>query len=303
MTTEVLVVGAGAVGQVFALHLQRGGAKVSFFVRPQHALPPQLTLFPEVKGRAVLEGFERLSAPAEVSKRRFDQIWLAVPSNTLHGPWLPELLRATGDATVVALAPESEGNVPPERRVLGVITFVAWQRPLPGEAGETGVAFWFPPLARVPLSGPKERVDAVYALLEAGGLRPQRVEDAGKMAAPLTALLMATVAGMESAGWTVRGFRGHWAKLAAGGAREALRLAGAPAPFRLAAHGWLLATGLGLGKRVVPFDLEGYFRYHFTKVGAQTRELLRHWLAQASAQRLATPNLQALLQGIEAAAR
>ena len=34
---RVLVVGAGAVGQVFALHLARGGADVAFLVKPKYA--------------------------------------------------------------------------------------------------------------------------------------------------------------------------------------------------------------------------------------------------------------------------
>ncbi len=34
---RVLVVGAGAVGQVYGLYLRRGGARVSFLVKPAHA--------------------------------------------------------------------------------------------------------------------------------------------------------------------------------------------------------------------------------------------------------------------------
>ena len=33
---RVLLVGAGAVGQVYGYHLQKGGAQVAFFVRPKH---------------------------------------------------------------------------------------------------------------------------------------------------------------------------------------------------------------------------------------------------------------------------
>jgi hypothetical protein len=299
VTTEVLVVGAGAVGQVFALHLQRAGAKISFFVRPKHALPSRLPLFPQVKGRAALEGFARLTRPEEVAARRFDQVWLAVPSDSLGGAWVAELLAAIGDATVVVLAPEGDGGAPRERLVLGAIPFLAWQHPLPGEQGEPGLAFWIPPLARVPLSGPRARVDGVFALLKAGGLRPQRVADAAKTAAPVTALLMAMVAGLEAAGWTVRGFRGRWARVSAGGAREALRLADASPVWKLGGQGWLLATILWLGARVLPFDLEGYLRYHFTKVGAQTRVLLRGWLTHGAERKLPTSNLEQLLRAIE----
>ena len=37
MTLRVCIVGAGAVGQVYGLHLQRGGAEVSFLVRDKYA--------------------------------------------------------------------------------------------------------------------------------------------------------------------------------------------------------------------------------------------------------------------------
>ena len=34
---RALIVGAGAVGQVYGLHLQRGGAEVGFFVKERQA--------------------------------------------------------------------------------------------------------------------------------------------------------------------------------------------------------------------------------------------------------------------------
>jgi 2-dehydropantoate 2-reductase len=178
VTQNILMVGAGAVGQVFALHLSRGGAAITFLVKPTHALPAELRLFAQAKHPTTLTGFRRMTQPEEVRREKWDQVWLAVPSDALIGQWLPDLLNATGDATVVGLAPESNTHVPPARLVMGAIPFLAFQQPLPGGSGDPGLAFWIPPLAAIPLSGSTERVQPVVQSLRAGGLSARRVSDA-----------------------------------------------------------------------------------------------------------------------------
>src|SRR4029453_13890994 len=59
---------------------------------------------------------------------RPDQVWLCVSSTAMQGEWLPELLAACGDATVVLLQPGLKDeelilrHCPRERLVRGVIT-------------------------------------------------------------------------------------------------------------------------------------------------------------------------------------
>ena len=55
-----------------------------------------------------------------------------------------------------------------------------------------------------------------------------------------------------------------------------------------------LRIGLFLLPLLAPFDVETYFRVHFTKVGAQTRSLLAHASAAAETAGLAHRAIDAL---------
>ncbi|MBL8612542.1 MAG: ketopantoate reductase, partial [Myxococcales bacterium] len=48
----------------------------------------------------------------------------------------------------------------------------------------------------------------------------------------------------------------------------------------------LFRVGLALARRIVPFPLEAYLRAHFTKVAAQTREIVRELVARGEATNL-----------------
>ncbi|HEU4731437.1 MAG TPA: hypothetical protein VFT22_26265 [Kofleriaceae bacterium] len=65
-------------------------------------------------------------------------------------------------------------NVDPRRIIDGMIGFLAYHAPLPGETrfAEPGVAYWFPP-APSPFSG--ERAGALIAALRRGKLPARRV--------------------------------------------------------------------------------------------------------------------------------
>ena len=132
---SVLVVGAGAVGQVFAHHLQRGGARVTFFVRDRHRAEVARG-FDLVRvyafGRrapARLDGCDALGTAQEVARGRYDHAFLTVPSNGLRGPWLAEFVRALCDATLVATVASPDdreavlaAGAAPERLVDGLLS-------------------------------------------------------------------------------------------------------------------------------------------------------------------------------------
>jgi len=297
---RVLVVGAGAVGQVFGWYLTRGGATVTFFVKPAHPLATELPMLEQVRRPTVLTGFKRLTTPEEVARQEWDQVWLAVPSNALSERWLPPLLQATGASTVVALAPEGEEHIHSARRVVGSIPFIAWQDPLPGHTGPERLAFYVPPLASVVLSGSSpERVGAVQVTLRRGGMRALVVADAAKVGLPVTALLISSVAALEGAGWRFADFKGQWSALAGRAAREVMAREGVSWVWKLAARGPVLRLVFWLGSKVLPFDLETYVKYHFTKVGQQTRLFLREWLKRGRAGGGETSAVQALLEGLK----
>ncbi|MBC7173300.1 MAG: ketopantoate reductase, partial [Polyangiaceae bacterium] len=179
---KVLVVGAGAVGQVYAAHLKRSGAHVALYVRPERAEDARrgLTLYRmrALFRRHVVETFvadQVVVSAAEVAAEGWDQVWLCVPTTALAGAWVEALLRAAGDATVVTIAPGVEVRarvsslVPPANVVTGLVGLLAYQGPLPGEPLDPGVAYMFPPFAKSRFSGHPDRVDPVVEALRRGG--------------------------------------------------------------------------------------------------------------------------------------
>src|SRR5690348_844697 len=74
---NVLVVGLGAVGQVVAAHLQRGGARVSFYVKEKHAAAARrgFTLRALHKKQEIsLRPDEVITSIAEAAQKKWDFI-------------------------------------------------------------------------------------------------------------------------------------------------------------------------------------------------------------------------------------
>src|SRR5437764_6731662 len=125
---KALVVGAGAVGQVFGYHLAQGGADVSFYVKPKYVEECKrgFTLYhlPHVEPL-------RFAAPIVTEAIVCDQIYITVSSTALRSGALDDLLRATGDATIVRLTPGlgdrayCAARVAEARLVDGSINFLA----------------------------------------------------------------------------------------------------------------------------------------------------------------------------------
>lgn len=299
---DVLIVGAGAVGQVYGHHLQAGGARLGYFVKPKHADAARrgFALYPLNRRNPRAEpvrfaGFDVMTEPSEVARRHWDQVWLAIPSPALTGTGIEPLIAATGAATILVLQPGLRdvellrSICSPERLIEGVIVMISYQAPLPGEnVPEPGVAYWFPPFSATPLSGPRERVAPVVRLLRAGGCPAKAVPNASRRAAALSAMLMPLLAGLEAEDWSLAALR-RSPRLDQGirATRQAMAVAAAfhdrPAPW--ASH---LVTPLLMrlvsraAPRLVPLDLESYLRYHFTKVGDQTRLMLSTYVDEGN---------------------
>ena len=309
---RILLVGAGAVGQVYARHLQRGGATVSFFVRPRYReeLEHGVWMWPLNQGRQAIrfEAFEVLSSLTEVAASTWDQVWLCVSSPALRqGDWLDGLIAAIGDATLVTLQPGLEdralllARLPAERLVSGMITFIAWAAPLPGEQlSPPGIMVWVPPLSPSPFSGDPARVEAIVNRLRSGGLAAREVADVAANTAIGSGVLLPFIASLETAGWTFAGFRaGGASAMAVAAIREAVAVSAAyhavkpPFGLRLLAP-WMLRLASRLVPRVAPFDVETYLRYHFTKVGDQTRAGLETWISEGARRGLSVEALRRL---------
>jgi 2-dehydropantoate 2-reductase len=240
--------------------------------------------------------YEVLTSATEVAAGSWDQVYLAMSSIGLRGPWLAELAAATGEASFVLLQPGLDdravavAGVGEARLVQGMISLISYPAPLPGETRfpRPGMAYWFPPLSPSPMSGPTERRDAVVAALRAGGLPSRARRDVAPSASFASSLMMPVLVALEQAGWSLARLfsaaeRGRL-DTALAASREAMAVVGRrfgrqpPALLRLAARPLSLRTGVAIGRRLIPLDLEAYLARHFTKVGDQTRALLSGYI-------------------------
>lgn len=291
---DVLVVGAGAVGQAYALALQRAGTAVHFFVKPHHE--DRLAAGMPIRERGLfadgplhdLSGCPRLTDWDTVAARSWHSVWLAVDSTALQGAWVEALGNALGAATVVLFQTGASSrahvlaHLPAAQTVSAMIPFLSWWAPLsPGDPVPDGpqMCVWHPPLMSTPLSGPLDRVLDIKALLEAGGLGTRITPNAAAQGALGSAVLLPTIAGLEVVDWRLDGLRRrstlkgvlaaiHEARAIAG------RIHGVPVGTGALLRPLLFQVVAWLAPRVAPLDLETYLRVHFTKVGAQTRASL-----------------------------
>ena len=194
--------------------------------------------------------------------------------------------------------------------VSGVITLISYSAPLPGETRfpQPGMAYWFPPLAPSPISGARDRVAAVLAVLRKGRLPVRRHRDARRLAAFPTAVMMAYLVALECAGWSFQELVRTRLALGARAAREAIAAVALgsgkpPLALRVVTRPRVLRIGLWLAKLVVPLPLEIYLEYHFTKVGDQTRAFVASYIERGRAAGVETSALEELVAALPAQAR
>ena len=305
MTLEVLLVGAGAVGQVYGRHLQLGGARTSFYVRPKaaEAIRDGMTMYPlrkkDEREPVVYRADAVYTDLAKVAERRWDQVWLCLPTTALDPAWLAEIAAAVGRATVVALPPGMDSFERIQTAFAGrpvvsaLIGMISYQAPLPGETvPRPGMAYLFPPGRPSAFGGPE--ASAVVQALRAGGCPAKEDPNAGAASAFGSGLLMPNIAALETAGWSIAKLRrGDHLDLAAAASREAMAVAAArmgvdPPMVRELIRGPILKLAWAAVPHLLPIDVETYVAYHFTKVGEQTRELLEEYRREGEARGLPT---------------
>ena len=323
---RVLIVGCGAVGQVFGLYLQNAGVEVGFYTRGdstdslnQARNRGGLNLYQICKPRRKEPIIHRLVDYQVVTdiegSQRFkpDQIWFATPSTVFYSEWFKKFLDEVPSKRVVCFAPEGKRPefmsyaVDKKRWVFGGVTFISWQRDQKsGGAPSKGVDFWIPPFAEIPLVGEKEACDEVEEVLLAGGIKAMvRGENFLNLQAAITALMTAFVAGFELAGWSFGAYRrSPWLKFAANGAREAcssqISEAGFfyEALFGIITNRAIFFLSTFLLPILTPFNLENYLRFHYLKTRDQTLKLLDVFIQDGENQGLPVGKIQLLRQGL-----
>ncbi len=317
---KVIIVGAGATGQVYGRHLALGGAQVTYLVKPKYEAEARrgFTLYALNERDATtplrFEDCRIVTSVEEVAAETWDQAWLTVAAPAIFQDWLPPFLEAIGEAPVVSLTAGADvrdhllAHLPPERLVLGLVALIAYQAPLPGETRfpEPGVAYWFPPLGASGFSGAFDPVSDVVSSLRQGGQPARQVSDATLAQLVPNALLMPHLLALEQAGWSFDRFRERERlALASRAAREAIAIGArrhgiSPPASRLLARPLVLRLALGASRVLIPLDIERYIEFHFTKVRSQTLLHVRRFVEVGREQGLPTEALETLCGRVEA---
>lgn len=292
---KILVVGAGAVGMVYGRYLQRAGHEVHFFIKEKYAaeLANGMSLH-HLKWRNVhselWRDFGLVTTTEAVASTQWDQVWFAISTDALRSDLTWTILDGVGSATVVCLQPgpadaeytrQHLGN--PAQMVQGLITFLSYQSPLPGTNEPEGISYFLPPMTPGLFSGESSRVNAVVDALKKGGMSARIVDSLDRAAGGSPALLIPLVAALEYHDWKLSGMAGSAAfALGKEAAREALavvaRSQGAETIFlRQVLRRPVAGIALAVAPRIMPLPLETYLKYHFSKVGVQTRQVLEEY--------------------------
>jgi 2-dehydropantoate 2-reductase len=320
---KVLIVGGGAVGQVFALHLQKDGVTLGLFELPANAeklqqalnqvgLPLYQTTFLHRRKPIVhtLKNYQVLTDITESQRFKPDQIWFTVPSPVYYSTWFQDFLQQVPSKQVVCFAPE--GGRPEffpdgaaDRVVFGGTTFMAWQGgPLAGGGHPGGINFYRSPLG-IPLTGKAETCREVARLLKKAGFRVTIEKPGSDMQASATAVMTAFVAGLELAGWSLKAYRkSPWLKQAVAACREAVlsQTASSNALQKLMLSQPVLTTAFSLTTLLLPllmpFDINRYLGFHYRKTGKQTLTLLEVFISDGMQKGQPVENIQILLQAL-----
>lgn len=310
MRQRILIIGSGAVGAVYGHHLVKAGCQVNYLVRSKKssnsAMPRNLYQY-RLLGKTTMQ--RQHLRVIDKAYRDWDQVWLTLPSDALDSPWLAEQLAVFDSETpLISWTPDFRDGEKLAKLYKGPIQYgliglISFHTPLPGTSspGE-GFGYLLPPRsAMLDNSRPGQQA---AALLRAGGLPAVALKDLPWVGARSTALMIPSISALELAGWSLKAVRsGPWLNIACAAAREATVISAAylgreagmaaklPQPL-------LMNVITRLAPKVMPFPLEVYLQYHFSKVGVQTRLMLDHWIEEGHRRGLPTDSLQALRSGL-----
>jgi len=311
-----VLVGAGAVGVVYADALLRAGHTVTFLVREKYAkdVAAGTRLYVGKEARdvvpsAVVTTTDALAARAKNAP--VDVLWWCVPANALDdAAWVNAVLDAVGGARVIEFAGGPGANdlvsrrVDDARRIEGIISYLAWQTPLPGGldgAREAGIAFWGPPAPSSIFSGKDARL--VVDALKKGGHKAALDPNVPTKRALGAALLTSFVIALEAADWKLK----DAPRVLGTGGREALAAVSAETgrgafPLTLVARPFVASLVIALAKSTMPLPLETYLAFHFQKVRTQMHQNVKGLLAVAEKHAIPSPTLTALAKKVGAVA-
>ena len=165
------------------------------------------------------------------------------------------------------------------------------------------MCWWFPPLSRANFSGSSAVVDDIVRTLNDGQMSAKRVSDIELQLKFGSGILMPFVAVLEEAGWTFRRLReGRRLRAVSRAARQMINISIGPSVrFRayFMTQVWVLKVLTYVAPRFTPFDLERVLQVHFTKVGAQTRDMLARYIELGRSDHSATNAIHTVLKRLD----
>lgn len=240
---NILIVGAGAVGQVYGYHFQQAGNRVSYLVKEkyQKKIAQGMTLLP-LTGPKLLTSHKSLnnrsaSSPEvhffaddiitqwPMEKSGFDLIILTIPSDALRSLPYDDVRQACMNTPVLMLQPSREDRqrlqqeLPHTPIAEGLISLIAYQAPLPGhllktqhlpadtEQENSGIAYYLPPLKMSISSISQPLAKQISALFNQGGIRAKVSASAIEDSAIPSAFLMTFLCVLQASDWRFQQLR------------------------------------------------------------------------------------------------
>lgn len=308
---NTLIVGAGAIGQAFALALTHNShVKLSLYLKEHHAAHARshgfrVSTLNKARTTQHLRDFEVLTSTNDLHTQGvFDLVLLCVPSTALrNASWLAEFASAIGpQTTVVVFQPGLDDlercarHFNREQLVCGMLPFMSFA----SQEGHTQV--WIPPFSKIPLSGTEWRTQLVASALKHGGVMSTRTaHDVRAELATTGPLLDMAMVGLAIADWDLKALRSHYdlLELTCDAIRESIAIGSwfsgrsLPTFTRFIRPSLLTAVTWALPK-LAPFDIEAFFQKHYTKLASQTDQMLTTRIAHAKTQRLECHALETL---------
>lgn len=313
---KVLVVGAGSVGQVYGYYFHLGGCDVTFLVREKYRpeMEQGLSFFPLNKGRnpsaVVFKKYAVISEMSEVAKTNWDQVVITLPSDALYTPWLAEFAtNVNRTATIIGLQPGTYDRdeickfFPPDKVISGMISLIAFATPLGTDGPRVkGMAYWFPPFLKAFFDGEKNQLNKVIQTLRAGGFPATQKSFLKNPAQMIFASTFLTlfIRLLELHDWKLSAFYNTdvacdlklSTKEAFAVIANKFSVAVPWIPSLL--NTFLISILIKFSLWLMPFDLETYFKIHFTKVGVQMKRNRLELLHEAQGLKLSIPLLEKL---------
>ena len=320
MNEHILIIGAGAVGQVYAYHLAQAGYHIHFLLKEKYLEEAQqgfvlynLRQDKQRQQAIIFNNFSCHTSWQSLTNIKLSQVWLCVSSTALAAMDLAPMKAAIGDALVVVLQPDPDDvsrvqqTFGKEQVAAGMINMISYHTPLATEQiAREGIAFWIPPVMPMPVDGEVEGVSALLAVLKKAKISALWQKQFAIANAHNTGFLMVFLAALELSDWQFKQLSANKALLKTMIAAQQEVFAALHAEYGSQASmvlrqikPWMLPVILKLARHVAPLDMETYLQAHFMKVRSQTLLLLEAYVQRANKSGIAVPNLQGLVDKLD----